>query len=106
MTCSSSVLTARQDVINCAWSSIQSLIRNDATAFEPLSRDIREAVKPLFREIVDTGFKAGLLWTGMTRYPTGGTMGDAQEEAETAFSIVRYIHLSDINRILKEFQGV
>ncbi len=80
---------ASQNVINCAWSSIQGLIRTVPASFEPLPPSLHEAVKPLFREIVDTGFRSGLLRQGMVQYPGGKSMGDAAEVAKQAWDFVR-----------------
>ena len=45
-------------------------------------------IKRFIREIVDTGFQAGLLREGMVQYPGMETMGGPDEVAEHAWSRV------------------
>ncbi|WVQ85573.1 hypothetical protein IAT38_007739 [Cryptococcus sp. DSM 104549] len=60
-----------KNVWNCAWASVQGLVRTTALGFAPLEPAHQEYVKTFFREIVTVGFKAGLLYEGMIQYPTG-----------------------------------
>ncbi|OWZ62962.1 hypothetical protein AYX14_06827 [Cryptococcus neoformans] len=60
-----------KNVWNCAWASVQGLVRATALAFAPLSLEQAAVVKAYFREIVAVGFEAGLLWKGMIQYPSG-----------------------------------
>ncbi|WVQ73661.1 hypothetical protein IAR50_003241 [Cryptococcus sp. DSM 104548] len=59
-----------KNVWNCAWASMQGLVRSTALAFAPLAPEHAAVVKSYFREIVTVGFEAGLLWKGMVQYPT------------------------------------
>ena len=59
--------------------------------FEPLPPELTDFVKKLFREIIDTGFRSGLLRQGMVQYPGGQPMGDAAEVTHFAWSNVRPI---------------
>ncbi|CAD6574599.1 MAG: hypothetical protein TREMPRED_001182 [Tremellales sp. Tagirdzhanova-0007] len=75
-----------KNIINCAWSSIQGLTRCVPACFEPLPPELTDFVKKLFREIIDTGFRSGLLRQGMVQYPGGQPMGDAAEVTHFAWS--------------------
>lgn len=77
-----------QNIVNCAWSSIQGLIRTVPAAFDGIPSKLHQPIKRLIREIVDTGFKSGLLHQGMMVYLTGKPMGDASAVAEHAWSSV------------------
>ncbi|KAK8865929.1 hypothetical protein IAR55_001078 [Kwoniella newhampshirensis] len=60
-----------KNVWNCAWASIQGLVRTTAFGFSFLEPEQKETVKAFFREIVTVGFESGLLWKGMVQYPAG-----------------------------------
>ena len=84
-----SFVALAQNIINCAWSSIQGLIRTVPAAFSTLPSALHQPVKTLIREIVDTGFRSGLLRKGMMHYHWGEPLGDAQQVADDAWSSVR-----------------
>lgn len=74
-----------KNVVNCLWSSIQGLIRAVPACFDPLPAHLQAPLRAFAREIVDTGFKSGLLYTGMKLYPEYKPMGNAEETAENAY---------------------
>ena len=73
---------------NCSWSSIQAFIRGTPDTFVDFPEDQRRPLKAFIREVVDTGFKSGLLREGQYQYPFGGSVGDAESVAEHAWSKV------------------
>ena len=58
-----------------------------------------EDIAPLqkfIQEVVDTGFKSGLLRQGMVQYPTMGEIADPEAVAGHAWSQVSVIHTRQI----------
>lgn len=78
----------QQNVWNCSWSSLQGLIRGTPDTFFDFPEEQLVPLKTFMREVVDTGFKSGLLREGMTQYPGGGKVGTAESVAEDAWSKV------------------
>lgn len=79
-------LNSRQNVWNCAWSSIQGLARTRPASFGILPDEVVAPLKTFIREIVNVGFAAGYLAKGAKQYPGGEIMGDADEVAHHAWT--------------------
>ncbi|WVW82314.1 hypothetical protein I302_104320 [Kwoniella bestiolae CBS 10118] len=77
-----------KNVWNCAWAVVTGLIRHTALQFSYLSPTEEGYIKDYFMEIVDTGFKSGLLYEGMVQYPAGDTMGDAKSVVDRAWTVL------------------
>ena len=82
-----------QNVWNCAWSSVQGLVRATPACFASLDPSLQDQIKKFIREIVDTGYDAGLLSEDMTQYPGGELMGDRAEVAEHCWTKVSDLSL-------------
>ncbi|OCF42301.1 hypothetical protein I317_03921 [Kwoniella heveanensis CBS 569] len=77
-----------KNVWNCAWASVQGLVRHTALSFSYLDPAEAQMVKAFFREIVDVGFEAGLLYEGMVQYPAGDLMGSREDVVDRAWDIL------------------
>ena len=64
-------------------------MRTTPHTFADLEEPYREPLKQFIREIVDTGFKSGLLYEGMTWYPARTKCGNADDVAARGWSQVR-----------------
>ncbi|WVQ97447.1 hypothetical protein IAU59_004560 [Kwoniella sp. CBS 9459] len=77
-----------KNVWNCAWASVQGLVRHTALSFSYLEPAEADMIKSFFREIVDVGFEAGLLYEGMVQYPAGDLMGSREVVVNHAWDIL------------------
>ncbi|KAK6905712.1 hypothetical protein I204_05660 [Kwoniella mangroviensis CBS 8886] len=77
-----------KNVWNCAWAVVTGLIRHTALQFSYLGPTEEKYIKDYFMEIVDIGFKTGLLYEGMIQYPAGDVMGDAQSVVNRAWTVL------------------
>lgn len=81
-----------QNIWNCSWSSIQGLIRGTPDSFVDFPAEDLLPLKAFMREVVDTGFKAGLLHEGDIQYPAGDKVQSAEKTAEAAWERVSHCH--------------
>ena len=79
---------SRQNVWNCCWSSIQGLIRGTPETFVEFDETEVAPLKQFMREVVETGFKSGLLSKGMIQYPSGEQLVDSETTTENAWTWV------------------
>jgi len=75
-----------KNVWNAVWSSIQGLVRSVPACFDPLPEHQKAPLKAFIKEIVETGFKSGLLNEEMRQYPGTEPMGPSETVAEIAWS--------------------
>lgn len=69
------------------WSSIQGLTRTTNEVFGALDPSAQKHLRAFIDEVVEVGFKSGLLKEGSTSYPAGDKMGDAKSVAEHAWTV-------------------
>ncbi|ORX35942.1 ketopantoate reductase PanE/ApbA-domain-containing protein [Kockovaella imperatae] len=77
-----------KNVINCAWSTMEGLMRTTPHTLEDLDESHREPLKQFIREIVTTGFKSGLLDEDQLLYPDRSTTGTAEQLAARVWSSI------------------
>ncbi|ORY32287.1 ketopantoate reductase PanE/ApbA C terminal-domain-containing protein [Naematelia encephala] len=77
-----------KNVWNCVWSSIQGLTRATPNYFAHHSAAEQAPLRAFIREIVETGFRAGLLREGMPLYPAGTPMGSSAEVQRAAWDSI------------------
>ena len=61
---------------------MQGLCRTTPHTFEGLSEEDKAPLKAFIKEIVETGFKTGLLYEGLTQYPERKPGGNPEEVAQ------------------------
>ncbi|WRT64143.1 uncharacterized protein IL334_001072 [Kwoniella shivajii] len=77
-----------KNVWNAAWAVVTGLIRHTPLQFSYLSKPEENMIKAYFKEVVDVGFEAGLLYEGMIQYPSGNIMGDRQSLIDSTWTIL------------------
>ncbi|GFZ43463.1 hypothetical protein JCM24511_01183 [Saitozyma sp. JCM 24511] len=85
-----------KNIWNCAWSSIQGLVRTRPASWYDIDPSITQPMRDFMREIVDVGFEAGLLKEGMIQYPGEDLMGSRESVAEACWT--RIIEMSHARR--------
>lgn len=76
---------------NCCWSSIQGLIRGTPESFVDFDESDLIPLKAFMKEVVDTGFRSGLLRKGMIQYPSMEEVIDCETTTDVAWSKVSVI---------------
>lgn len=92
-----SAVRFNKNIWNCVWSSIQGLTRTTNEVFGALDPSVQKHFRAFIDEVVQVGFKSGLLKEGSISYPSGEKMGDAKSVAEHAWTPVD-LALSQISK--------
>lgn len=79
-----------QNIWNCAWSSIEGLSRAFPSTFDELPKEVTQPLKDFMKEIVDVGFKAGLLKQGDIQLNTGEPITTAEDMAAFCWQRVSF----------------
>ncbi|RXK40293.1 hypothetical protein M231_02407 [Tremella mesenterica] len=77
-----------KNIGNVMFSSLQSLTRTTSEVFDPLPPSIQAHVKAYMHEILEVGFKSGLLYKGAPFWPSGNPLGSLDELAESTWDFI------------------
>ncbi|KAL1407827.1 hypothetical protein Q8F55_007262 [Vanrija albida] len=77
-----------KNLLNCIWSSVQTLMGAKHILLADMCAEDIAAVRALAKEVVGVGYAAGLLYPGMTLYPSGQVAGSLEQTIESVFDAV------------------
>ncbi|TXT09229.1 hypothetical protein VHUM_02703 [Vanrija humicola] len=76
------------NLLNCVWSSVQTLMGAKHIVLADMDESDVAAVRALALEVVGVGYAAGLLYPGMTLYPSGQVAGTLEDAVQSVFDSV------------------
>ncbi|TXT12564.1 uncharacterized protein COLE_02974 [Cutaneotrichosporon oleaginosum] len=80
-----------KNVWTCTQAGVQSLVRTYQTCFRPLGDEHHVQIKKFYREVVELGFKTGLLYEGMVVQPSGQAVGSIDDIVKMDFDRPQFV---------------